>query len=497
MTSPEERRAIYGAVAWTLAPVAGALIAATLALSTLARAEAPALTEDKICHVEGIESPVRCVGIERPLDPAKPDGERIVIRAVIVPSLTATPAADPLVVLAGGPGQGASAYGRFAGLAFNEVRRTRDIVLFDQRGTGLSAPLACDLSSAGLSTDPAAIAAATRQCAAGVTYDPRFFTLSLAIDDLDALRAALGVETLNLWGGSYGTRTAQQYARRYAAHVRSLVLDGAVAPATRLFLTAPADADAALGALEADCRADAACVKAFPTLRADALALLAALDVAPVEIGLAHPVSGAPVRVIVTRDLATEAIRGALYAPRRAALLPFAIARAKSGDYAPLIAMQADMSAGLTDGVQAGATMSVLCADEISITTPEAARGKGAGFARDSYYRFWATACTAWPHGTADPDFSKPLAIDVPVLVLSGGIDPVTPPARGAEAAAQFPRAWHLIAAKAGHNVSPLGCAPRVIAAFIAAGSGEGLDATCLDEIRRPPFVLTATGSEG
>lgn len=496
MTSPEERRALYGAVAWTLAPIAGALFAAALALSTLARAET-ALSEDRACHIDGVETPVRCIGIERPLDPAKPDGERITVRAVIVPSLTATPAADPLIVLAGGPGQGASAYGRLVGLAFDNTRRTRDIILFDQRGTGRSAPLTCDMSAIALTTDSAAITDATRACAAVLTTDPRLFTLSIAIDDLDALRGALGLDRLNLWGGSYGTRTAQQYARRYPDRVRSLVLDGAVAPAARLFLTAPRDAEAALGALEADCRADAACNAAFPTLRADAETVLATLERAPAELELPHPVSGTPTRVILTRDMATEAIRGALYVPRRAALLPFAIARARTGDYAPLLAMQADMSAGLIDGMQVGATLSVLCADEVSITSPDAARTAGSGFARDSYYRFWSNACAAWPHGAAEPAFSTPVTADVPVLVLSGGIDPVTPPARGAEAAAQFLRAWHLVAPKAGHGVSTIGCAPKLIAAFITAGSGDGLDAACLNDIKRPPFVLTATGSEG
>ena len=497
MTSPEERRAMIGAALWTLAPIGGAFLAAALALSSLARAETPALVEDAPCHISGVETPVRCIAIERPLDPAAPQGEAIRVSAVILPSFSATPLGDPLVVLAGGPGQGASAYGRFADAAFAETRRNRDIILFDQRGTGRSAPLVCDLGEAELSTDPARIAAAIRACADATPLDPRFFTLSHAIDDLDALRAALGLDTLNLWGGSYGTRTAQQYARRYGDHVRTLVLDGAIAPATRLFLTAPADAEAALAALDADCRADAACARAFPDLRDDVTTLLAALDDAPRIIALPDPLSGRSIDVTLTRDLISEAIRGSLYVPRRAALLPFAIARARSGDYAPLLAMQADQSAGLADTMQIGATLSVLCADEISITPIEAGRAAGMGFSRDAYFRFWSVACAAWPHGAATPAFAEALAADVPVLVLSGGLDPVTSPARGEETAAQFARAWHFVAAKAGHNVSTLGCAPRLIASFIAAADGSALDPACLDDIRRPPFVLTATGSQG
>ncbi len=497
MTSPQSRRAMLGAALWTLAPIFGALVAATLALSTLARAEPARLVEDAPCHIDGLETPVRCVGIERPLDPAAPAGETIRIRAVIVPSVSATPKADPLVILAGGPGQGASGYGGFVALAFAEVRRARDIVLFDQRGTGRSTPLACDTAAMELTTDPAAIDAAIRACAAATPHDPRFFTLSHAIDDLDAMRFALGFDQVNLWGGSYGTRTAQQYVRRYGAHVRSLVLDGAVAPATRLFLTAPADARAALDALDADCRADAACARVFPGVRADVEAVLAALESAPVALTLPDPLSGRPLSVTVTRELLSEAIRSALYTPRRAALLPFAVARARTGDYAPLLAMQADMSAGLADSIQVGATMSVLCADEIAITSPSAASAAGIGFSRDAYFTFWATACASWPHGQSEPDFATPVAVDVPVLVLSGGLDPVTPPARGDEAAAQFPRAWHFVAPKAGHNVSSLGCASRLIAGFIDATSGDHLDPSCLEKIKRPPFVLTATGSEG
>jgi pimeloyl-ACP methyl ester carboxylesterase len=432
--------------------------------------DAPVATRQ--CFVQDFPEAARCVSIEVPLDWTLLDGARLRVEAAIVPAVSGRPKPDPMIVLAGGPGQAATDYGALIDTAFRDVRKHRDIVLFDQRGTGLSGALRCELPSDALTGfETPAMRTALQACGDRLGSDAAFYTLADVVRDLEALRVALGWERVNLWGGSFGTRTAQHYVRAYGSHVRSVVLDGAISVATPLFLKNAETAQAALTALADACADDAACGRQHPVLLAEVDALLAGAAQAR-SVALADPRTGRPVRIEITRDRIAQSIRGALYVPSLASALPRTLTAATRGDFAPLLALDAQVNAWSLDTMALPVTLSVLCSEEMHRQTAQQADAAGTGFTGDSYYRWWAAACDAWPHRALPPEYAGAFDSDVPTLVLSGARDPVTPAAAGAATAAQFRHHTHLVVAEAAHGVSSLGCMPGLIGSFFERASG-------------------------
>jgi len=210
------------------------LIGALACPDTLQAKPQIALEPCRISDIDGLVSvEARCGRFSVPEDPDSPEGARIELAVAIVPAVATQAKPDPLFLLAGGPGQGAiegftPILGAFAG-----IRRERDLVLVDQRGTGASNRLDCPMPEEALASgdvSPAEMREMARDCLAKVHGDPQFYTTSIAVRDLDAVRAALGYAEINVFGGSYGTRVAQHYARRYAEHTRTIILDGIVPP---------------------------------------------------------------------------------------------------------------------------------------------------------------------------------------------------------------------------------------------------------------------------
>jgi pimeloyl-ACP methyl ester carboxylesterase len=479
---------------WAVMRIAAAIVLAFLT-STLAMdappyqiaqvdVPVPPLREER-CQVRGLEATARCVHIQVPHDWQTPGGEQLIISAAIVPSTAATPDPDPLVVLAGGPGQAATDYGAMLYTAFHEVRKQRDIILFDQRGTGRSSVLRCPQLNP-WQYDEASVRRWARACASTVRH-ANLYSMPQVVEDLEALRRALRLQRFNLWGVSYGTLTAQQYVRRYEKHVRSAVLDGALPPDRKLLHSAGPDADAQLQALFRECAAWPACAARYPRLQQAFTKLLDNLQRRPATAVVKRPLSKQVRHVRLTRDAVALMVRDALYSGRTRAILPYAIDAAVHGRWDVLLAMDSEMNSGTARAMAWGATLSVLCADQMDLegSPPRAT----AGFTGDSFQRFWQTACTNWPHAMTAPSLRTALRSRVPVLVLSGGLDPITPPASGAAVAAQFKFALHAIAPDASHNVSDLGCAPSVLRDFIDSASTD-TDVACLQEYRRPDLFI-------
>jgi len=228
-------------------------------------------------------------------------GRRISLNIVALPSLAPESAPDPLFFLAGGPGQAAAQMAAEVREIFRPVLRQRDIILVDQRGTGKSHPLDCRSTSNSLqelTESDAQSLARLKGCLAGYDADVRLYTTPIAMDDLDEVRAWLGYERINLYGGSYGTRAALVYVRQHGGHVRSIVLDGVAPTDMRIPLFAARDAERALDKLLADCEADASCRRAQPGLAARVRALLQRLTDNPARVEVMHPRTG--VRETVT-----------------------------------------------------------------------------------------------------------------------------------------------------------------------------------------------------
>ncbi len=327
------------AIARAAALGAGVLLVA--ACGSKAPVRQIALTE---CRVPKLATAAQCGTVEVPEDRGRSSGRTLAIAVVVLPAATLSPQPDPLIMLPGGPGQSSDALAPLAG-ALGGVRRNRDIVLIDPRGTGKSAPLRCAALAPRDAFDELAegetIAIAAQRCIAELRAssdaDPAQYTTSDVAADIDAVRIALGYDRINLWGGSYGTRVAQEYLRRYPQHVRSVVLDGAAPPAMRVGFDPWLSREAALDEVIAACASSPACRQAYPDLDATLERIRADLAQAR-TITVADPRTGAQRTFKASFDTVIGALQGLVYAPELASLIPPLLARAAAGDYAPLAA---------------------------------------------------------------------------------------------------------------------------------------------------------------
>ena len=479
-------------VATTLSAVA------CLAALPLHAAEAAALTD---CHVAGIRNGVLCGSVRRPLDPEHAERGTLEIRYVVVPAMARRKLADPVFFLAGGPGQSAIALAGQVMSLLSRLNNRRDIVFIDQRGTGGSAPLYChdpEDESLADQAQPERQLRLIAQCKAALlkqSYlraesDLGFFTTTLAAQDLDAVRRQLGVERVDLVGGSYGTRVALEVLRQFPQSVRRTVIDG-VAPADMALPTSfSADNQAAFDRLAESCAADPACAKAHPDLHARFAALLQSL---PRQAKAQHALTGREEEFTLTRELVLGAVRGALYSPPLAAALPEAIDAASRGDYAGLIGLGATQLARKSTRLATGMHLSVVCAEDMPRLAASADK-PGADFGT-AFAAMYEKLCAIWPRGAVPAAFYTLPKSDSPALVLSGGIDPVTPPRHGARVAqALGPMARHVVVANAGHGVMAIGCMRDVVFRFIDAASDAdalAVDAGCAERVPRPPAFVS------
>jgi len=471
-----------------------ALLLSAAASAPLAAPSAEAPTRP--CRIEGVPTELACGAIRRPLDPARPDGPQIEVHYLVIPALARNKRPDPVLLLAGGPGQSAIQVAAATLPRLSRLNHRRDLVFIDQRGTGRSAPLECpDERHLPLaeSLDPQAQLQRLQQCRTALERLPhgdlRFYTTTIAMQDFDAVRARLGVASWNLIGASYGSRAALEYQRQFPQHVRRSVLDGAAPPDMVLPASFSTDSQAALDAVFRACEREAACSRRFPQLRATWGRLLQGL---PRQISMDHPVSGAPQRFTLTREMLLRSVRAPLYVPALAAALPAAIEAAAQGRFEGLAGLSGALSGGKGARLAAGLHFSVVCAEDVP-RLALAADAPGADFGR-SDEQLYTQVCKTWPRGSVPAAFYTLPAAGSPVLLLSGGADPVTPPRHGARVArALGPQAVHVVVPEAGHGVMAVGCVRELVFRFIdraADVAARALDAGCATRIPRPGAFL-------
>ena len=363
----------------------------------------------------------------------------------------------------------------------------------DQRGTGGSNPLPCDLYSGqpsgplGDFFPPEAVRACRDALAADA--DLRLYTSAHAAEDLDDVRAALGYERINLEAASYGTRVALLYIRAHPQRVRTAVLRSVSPPWMKQPLSFAEDAQSALDSLVSDCRADPACESAFPRFEEELDAVLERLEGGDVRVELVGE-EGETRTVEWSRGAFAEKVRFLLYAPGLSMFLPVLIHHAAEGDFAPFTEIAWDLGEQIAAVGANGMYLSVTCAEDVALITPEEAANPWPGtFLGDYRVRQQKAACALWPTGTLPPDFFEPIESDVPTLLVSSTIDPITPPRWAEEAARGLSNSRHLLAPNVGHSPATE-CVMGIVRAFVAAASHEELDVRCLDEARRPPFAL-------
>ena len=466
-----------------------ALLLGLLALSVQGAALSP-------CRIEGVAHEALCGTLSRPLDAAREGGVRIDVHFAVLPALARNKKPDPVFFLAGGPGQSAIGLAGPVSRMLSRFGQRRDIVLVDQRGTGRSAPLSCGDEPPGRplreQLDPQRQLQRARDCLRQLQALPhgdlRHYGTTAAMADLDVVRQALGAERINLVGVSYGTRAALEVLRLYPQHVRRVVLDGVAPPDMALPEASAPDAQAAFDALLQSCAQDTACRSRHPKLQQTWQTLLASL---PRTVSVAHPLTGRDETLLLTRDMLLGMVRTALYAPITAAALPAVLDAAAQGRFGPLLGLASALAPARRQAALAqGMHFSVVCSEDLpGVATQALAADFGEGLA--PLYR---EVCAFWPRGELAAGFRQMPPAPVATLLLSGGIDPATPPHHGERVAqALGAKARHAVVPNAGHGLLALPCVRDVVFRFVDAADDDQalrIDVDCARDIPRPPLFV-------
>ena len=442
------------------------------------------------------EVDAECGTFEVPLDPNDPDGETIELFVALVRALSEQPSPDPLVVIAGGPGEAATRFYVTAERAFSPASSAiATSSLWTSAAPGRSAPLHCD----GNQDDPFLTAGvdlaidASIECLEGLDHDPRYFTTSVAVRDLERVRQAFGFAHWNLYGISYGTRVAQHYLRKFPERTRRIILDGVVPPDVALGPEVALASQATLDALFDRCETDAGCRDAFPDLRQRFDAVLERLRDAPAEIVVDHPRTGESVDIVVDHWMLVGVVRLLVYHPQTASLLPVLIDATHRGDYRAL-ATQAFVISEAIEDIAVGLNNAVVCTEDFPFVRDVDLDAQAATYMGSAFMETMAGVCEHWPSGFLDGDLRNPLVSDRPALILSGELDPITPPRYGRRAAAGLSNAVEVVGRGQGHGMLMVGCTQRVMAEFLDIDEVGELDLDCVSRMRPFPLFISRMG---
>lgn len=466
------------------------LAAASIALAPEALRPQESAGTDRLrlepCSVEGVAGEIRCGTFRVPEDRGEEDGRAIDLAVTVLRATGPDPAPDPVIYLVGGPGAAATGVdAAFENLP--RLRRRRDVVLVDQRGTGDSNRLDCDYMWGGPRasyTEGFLPVDRVRACREELEEraDLGQYTTPVAMDDLDELRQALGYERVNLWGGSYGTRAALVYLRRHGEHVRSVILAGPDLSFRYGSAAVALAAERALQRLAARCRKDTACGSRHPDLRAEVDSVLRRLEREPVTTRVSSP-SGDTVRLAIGRHDFAEGLRYLMYGADAAAGIPSLVQQARSGDFRRFGTLLLRIRASLTRQAADGLYLSVDCAEVVPrIDSVDLARVDSASFLRGDRARQRVRACSEWPRAGPPPGFHDPVGGRAPTLVLAGGLDPTIPVGWTRTVTRWLRNSRRVVFPNRGHELGPSRadeCLRGIVTDFLADPVPERLDASC------------------
>jgi len=448
--------------------------------------------ELKPCGVPGVTKDALCGQYEVYEDRVKNAGRKIQLYVMVLPALVDKPAPDPIFYLQGGPGGAATSVA--TAWFMPRLNRTRDVVLVDQRGTGKSNPLRCNLRG-----DPnempghfveALTTESLRACRAELekVADLRLYTTTLAMADLDDVRAALGYDQVNVYGGSYGSTTALSYLNFYPQRVRTVTISGIAPPNGPLPLAFAKGVEHALNRLFDDCTADEKCKAAFPDLRRDWATVVTNISKASVTFDALNYALRRREQVTMSREAFADMVREVLYNPTIISLLPAVIHEMSQGDFSHFAFYAYQIRRGLDAAIARGMQLSVMCAEDMPFLKEADIQSAMAGtfYGVDKAHAY-LRACEQWPRGDMPAKFRQPIKSDVPVLMLSGELDPVTPPDLATPLLRWLPNGRQIIMHNATHNTYE--CQEKLAREFIEQGTAKGLDASCVEGIKRLPFL--------
>jgi len=496
--------------AWYRLPRAESSTLAVTAASTSAEAATPSrwklgsllLTACELSQPNsGLSTAAWCATFPVPENRTDPHSRLIRLKLAVLRSRAQVDSKDMLVFLAGGPGQAATDSAATVADALRALRSHRNVLLLDQRGTGGSNPLQCkepdDTSDATEddSLDADRMRAAASDCLKQLSRhaDPRYYTTTIAAQDLEDVRKALGAPQFDLIGVSYGTRLAQQYVMHYPAGVRSVVLDSAVPNTVALGQDFARNLDDALKAQFARCTAQPACKRQFGDPDQTLYQLRDALRANPHQVSFRDPQTYKTVKRVLNENALASVVRMFAYTPQTAALLPLSIDSAAHGDVGPLLGQAKVLSGDLSELAGSGMQYSVMCSEDVDLLRP---RKQDAGtILGTQMIDAMKAICSVWPRGSRPADFHAPLQTDKPVLLLAGQYDPVTPPRYAEEIARGLPNARVLVLKGQAHSVMAAGCTPRLIQHFVEKLDPKTLDASCLDRLQPTPIFIDFNGA--
>ena len=438
----------------------------------------------------------RCGSLEVAENPAEPAGKRITLNIAIAPATGKTTEPDPVFFFAGGPGQAASETWVMIRPVLNKIRKSRDIVMIDQRGTGGSNKLECkseieeDLNQ---EIDLDLVRTETEKCLAELNGDPRFYNTTIAMGDYNLVREAMGYDKINIMGVSYGTRAAQVYLRLYPENVRTVTLDSVVPMQLALGQEHSLMLDRSVENVFKDCAEDEICSSLYPHQAEELNTLFEQLRNQPRQIKIINPVSGESQEMRVTADTLAVAIRFLSYSSQTQALIPLLVHEAlTTGDLSRLASQAILVMSGLSEMLSKGMELSVMCSEDYPFMDFSADYSNS--LMGNLLLEIVELQCNIWPYGVAPEGFHEPVVSDLPVLLLSGERDPVTPPQYASLTAETFPNSLNLVARGQAHSVMGNICLRDITTEFIEKGSVEGLDTSCVEKIMPAPFFTSLLG---
>jgi pimeloyl-ACP methyl ester carboxylesterase len=448
----------------------------------------------KPCRLPGINEQLLCGKLKVFENRQTRAGRTIELNVVVLPGLDQKKA-EPVFDLAGGPGAASTGAAVFYATEGKAYRFKHDIVLVDQRGTGQSNPLAAkaarktpeDYLKEMYPVDYVKNLRRLLESHADLTQ----YTTSIAMEDLDDVRSWLGYDRINLFGLSYGSRAALVYLRQHPEHVHTVTIMGVTPTYLKMPLYHSQAAARAMELLLQDCENDSTCHGAFPEIRQEWQQVLAQLAREPARVQYSPADQSGPLTVEIQRDIFAEKVRNWMYGQDKARRLPFIIHQAAHGDFAPFL--HETMAGSVSDFVADGMYLSVTCAEDIPFIDQAEAAKLNENNPFGNYRVVQQTrACSLWSRGKIPRNYHDPVSSNIPVLIISGNKDPVTPPERGDEVAKYLPNSRHVVIPQGAHGVDGLSdpaCVDRIILEFMEKRSAKDLDTSCVERMTAPNFL--------
>jgi pimeloyl-ACP methyl ester carboxylesterase len=469
-----------------------AAAAAVLAGGSGASAAAAPALELKPCTLPDGGGEARCGTFRVPEDRSRPGGRILPLKVVVIPAKSKTPL-EPVFLLSGGPGQAATDAAPY--IARSWEPREHDVVLMDLRGTGEGSKLDClppsDEDLQAFLEPPFSDRARYHACriALAAHADLTKYVTPIAMQDLDELRQALGYDQIDLEGGSYGTRAGLAYMHAYGRHVHAAAMSGLAPFANRNPLYHAPAAQRAFDRIVAECEAEAACKAAYPHLHQDLAEIIGRLKQTPVHVQVKHPKTGAPAQVTVTDGVFADAVRVMMYSAEGGRRLPLLLQQARAGDFSAFAQAALNNGYGLAHALAEGLLLAVTCSEDVARITPEDVKRVSAGtFLGDRRVKAQMAACADWPRARMPSGYYDDFQLDVPALLVSGDLDPVTPPQWGEAYRRYLPNSLQVV--DPGAHVAGGPCLDGLVEQLFRTGTVKGLDGSCVRSEPLPPFAL-------